>query len=90
MSPPWANSAIRDFRTLTWNGLVAPAATPKDIVERLAGEIALGLKDDTIRQRLISYGVDPLGDRPEEFAATIAADIALWAEAVKVAGVAAQ
>ena len=88
--PTMSELGYRDFRTLTWNGLVAPAATPKEIVERLAGEIALALKDDAIRQRLVSYGVDPLGDRPEEFAATIAADLALWAEAVKVAGVAAQ
>jgi tripartite-type tricarboxylate transporter receptor subunit TctC len=76
------------FRTLTWNGLVAPAATPRDIIDRLAGEVALALKDDAVYQRLVSYGVDPLGDRPEQFAATIAADILLWAEAVKVAGAA--
>ena len=77
----------RGFRTLTWNGLVAPAGTPKEIIERLANEVASAVKDPVIQQRLQSYGVDPLGDRPEEFAATIAADITLWAEAVKVAGV---
>jgi tripartite-type tricarboxylate transporter receptor subunit TctC len=80
----------RGFRTLTWNGLVAPAGTPKEIIETLANEIALAVKEPSIAQRLQSYGVDPLGDRPEQFAATIAADIALWAEAVKVAGVTGQ
>jgi tripartite-type tricarboxylate transporter receptor subunit TctC len=77
------------FRTLTWNGLVAPVTTPKDIIDKLASEVALALKDEHVRQRLVSYGVDPLGDSPEQFGATIAADLALWAEAVKVAGVAA-
>jgi tripartite-type tricarboxylate transporter receptor subunit TctC len=78
------------FRTITWNGLVAPAATPKDIIGRLADEIAISAKDPTFIARLVSYGVDPLCDRPEQFAATIAADIPLWAEAVRISGTAAQ
>jgi hypothetical protein len=41
-------------------------------------------------QRFATYGVDPLGDGPAEFAATIAADIPVWAEAVRIAGVALQ
>ncbi len=77
------------FRTLTWNGLVAPTGTPKDIIDKLARETAAIVREPAVIERLQSYGVDPLGDRPDEFAATIAADIALWAEAVKVAGVAA-
>jgi tripartite-type tricarboxylate transporter receptor subunit TctC len=85
--PTMSELGYRGFRTLTWNGLVAPAGTPREIVERLANEVASAVKDPVIVQRLQSYGVDPLGDRPEEFAATIAADITLWAEAVKVAGV---
>jgi tripartite-type tricarboxylate transporter receptor subunit TctC len=78
------------FRTITWNGLVAPAATPRDIIGKLADEIALAAKDPGFTARLIAYGVDPLCDRPEQFAATIAADIPLWAEAVKIAGAASQ
>jgi len=88
--PTMSELGYADFRTLTWNGLVAPAGTPKDIVDRLASEVALALKDQQVRQRLVSYGVDPLGDTPEQFAATIATDLALWAEAVKIAGVAAR
>ncbi len=87
--PTMSELGYAGFRTLTWNGLVAPAGTPKNIVDKLASEIVLALKDQQVRQRLVSYGVDPLGDSPEQFAATIAADLALWAEAVKVAGVAA-
>ncbi len=87
--PTMSELGYAGFRTLTWNGLVAPAGTPKNIVDKLASEIVLALKDQQVRQRLVSYGVDPLGDSPEQFAATIAADLGLWAEAVKVAGVAA-
>ena len=87
--PTMSELGYAGFRTLTWNGLVAPAGTPKNIIDKLASEIVLALKDQQVRQRLVSYGVDPLGDSPEQFAATIAADLELWAEAVKVAGVAA-
>ncbi len=87
--PTMSELGYAGFRTLTWNGLVAPVTTPKNIIDKLASEVALALKNEHVRQRLVSYGVDPLGDNPEQFGATIAADLALWAEAVKVAGVAA-
>jgi tripartite-type tricarboxylate transporter receptor subunit TctC len=78
------------FRTLTWNGLVAPVGTPGDVITTLARETAAIVREPAVIERLHGYGVDPLGDRPDQFAATIAADIALWAEAVKVAGIAPQ
>jgi len=85
--PTVSESGYPGFQTLTWNGLLAPAGTPKDIINRLAREVSLAVKDPTIVQKLANLGVDPLGDRPEQFAATIAADIALWAETIKIAGV---
>jgi tripartite-type tricarboxylate transporter receptor subunit TctC len=85
--PTVSESGYPGFQTLTWNGILAPAGTPKDIVNRLAREVALAVKEPAIAQKLANLGVDPLGDRPEQFAATIAADIALWAETIKIAGV---
>jgi tripartite-type tricarboxylate transporter receptor subunit TctC len=85
--PTVSESGFPGFRTVTWNGLLAPAGSPADVIARLAREIALAVKEPTVAQRLASYGVDPLGDNPERFAATIAADISVWAEAVKIAGV---
>ena len=66
---------------------MAPAGTPKEIIERMAKEVARAVKDPKIAGRLIANGVDPLSNSPDQFAATIAADIALWSEAVKIAGV---
>jgi tripartite-type tricarboxylate transporter receptor subunit TctC len=83
--PTVAESGYPGFETLTWNGLMAPAGTPKDVIDKLAREIALGVKDPKVVERLTEYGVDPLGSSSEEFATMIAADIALWSEAVKVA-----
>jgi tripartite-type tricarboxylate transporter receptor subunit TctC len=84
--PTVAESGYPGFRTVTWNGLMAPAATPKEIVDKLAHEVALAVKDPAVAQRLVDYGVDPLGEGPDAFAATIAEDIRLWAEAVRIAG----
>lgn len=85
--PTVSESGFAGFRTITWNGLLAPAATPKDVIARLAREIELAIKAPSVARQLASYGVDPLGDGPQRFAATIAADISIWAEAVKSAGV---
>ena len=85
--PTVAESGFPGFKTLTWNGLMAPAGTPKHIVDRIAAVVGRTVKDANVVERLASYGIDPLGSSPEAFAATIAADVALWAEAVKIAGV---
>jgi tripartite-type tricarboxylate transporter receptor subunit TctC len=88
--PTVAESGYPGFRTITWNGLMAPAGTPKEIVNKIASEVALAVKQPEVIAHLSSYGVEPLGDTPDEFAATVAADIPLWAEAVKMSGAAVQ
>jgi tripartite-type tricarboxylate transporter receptor subunit TctC len=85
--PTLSESGFPGFKTQTWNGLLAPAGTPKDVIGRIAREIMRAAKDPKFVERLASFGVDPLGNSPEEFAAMIAADIPFWAEAVRIAGV---
>jgi len=88
--PTISESGYPGFNVLTWNGLLAPAGTPREVIDRLAKECAAAAKDKTMAERFAGYGVEPLGDGPDEFAATIAADIPAWAEAVRIAGVALQ
>jgi tripartite-type tricarboxylate transporter receptor subunit TctC len=85
--PTMIESGFAGFKTVTWNGLMAPAGTPKEVIDQIAKDIALAVKDPRIAERLASFGVDPLGNSPEEFAAMIAADIPFWAEAVRSAGI---
>jgi tripartite-type tricarboxylate transporter receptor subunit TctC len=85
--PTIAESGYPGFRGISWNGLMAPAGTPKDIVNRIADEFAKAAKDPKFIAQLDAYGVEPLGLTPEEFTKFIPEDIALWAEAVKIAGV---
>ncbi len=85
--PTIAESGYPGFQTVTWNGLMAPANTPRTIIQRLAEECAKAVKDATVRERFANYGVQPLGTTPEEFTRQIAADIPAWKEAVTISGV---
>jgi tripartite-type tricarboxylate transporter receptor subunit TctC len=84
--PTVAEQGYPGFRTVTWNGYVAPGATPKAIVERLAREIAAGCKDAVFTGRLEKIGVDPVCGTPAEFQRAVRDDLALWKEAVQAAG----
>jgi tripartite-type tricarboxylate transporter receptor subunit TctC len=84
--PTVAESGFPGFNVLTWNGLMAPAGTPKDVLDKIAAEIGRSVKDPQFAARLDQYGVDPLGNTPAEFRAMVAADTALWAETVQSLG----
>lgn len=83
--PTIAESGFPGFQTETWNGLIAPAKTPKEIVDQVFNEVRVALKNPKILQQLDNYGVDPIGSSPAEFKATIETDVAQWAKAVKAA-----
>ncbi|MGH8667635.1 MAG: Bug family tripartite tricarboxylate transporter substrate binding protein [Burkholderiales bacterium] len=84
--PTVAEQGYPGFRTLTWNGYVAPGGTPREIVERIAREIAAGCKDTAFAARLDKIGVDPVCSTPGEFAQAIREDLTTWKEAVQAAG----
>jgi tripartite-type tricarboxylate transporter receptor subunit TctC len=84
--PTVSESGYPGFKTEAWNGLVAPAGTPREIINQIAVEVARAAKDPEFINRLARIGVTTIGDTPEEFAATIKEDVTQWAEAVKIAG----
>ncbi len=75
------------FRTGTWNGYLAPVATPKPIVDRLAQEIAKIVREPGTVERLAALGVDPLGNTPAEFSELVRRDAPTWRAAVDAAGI---
>jgi tripartite-type tricarboxylate transporter receptor subunit TctC len=85
--PTVAEQGYPGFRTVTWNGYVAPAATPRPVVERIAREIAAGCKDETFVGRLAKIGVEAVCSTPAEFAQAVRDDLAIWKEAVQAAGI---
>jgi tripartite-type tricarboxylate transporter receptor subunit TctC len=88
--PTVNESGFEGFNTEVWNGLVAPAGTPADIINRIAAEVARAARDPEFVEQLSNIGVTAVGNTPEEFASTIKQDVALWAEAAKIAGLQAQ
>ena len=78
-----AESGFPGFKTITWNGLVAPAGTPAAVVNRVAAAIREAVSSPDALARLNQMGVDPIGDTPAQFAETIKADLITWAEAAK-------
>jgi tripartite-type tricarboxylate transporter receptor subunit TctC len=85
--PTIAESGFPGYAVESWNGMLAPAGTPKNIINRIAAEFVRATKDPEFIKYLDKYGADPLGLGPEEFRKFLAEDRAQWAEAVKVAGV---
>jgi tripartite-type tricarboxylate transporter receptor subunit TctC len=83
---PTVAETFPGYSAITWNGLMAPAGTPKPIIDKMAAEIAKACKDPAFIAKLANLGADPLGNTPAEFAALIAADLKTWGEAVAVAG----
>jgi tripartite-type tricarboxylate transporter receptor subunit TctC len=77
---------LKDFDAVGWNGLLAPAGTPRDIVARLNTEVVRVLRIPEVRDQLTSQGADIVGNSPEQFAAWIRAEVRKWAEVVKVSG----
>lgn len=74
------------FDASSWFGLLAPAGTPPEIVDRVQQETAKALATPALKERLLAQGAIPSGMKPAEFAAYIAAETKKWAQVVKVSG----
>ena len=88
--PTVAESGLPGFEGGAWYGMIAPAATPRAIIERLHGELLRILKTPEVQQRLRGEAYDVIADTPDQFAAAIRAEIAKWAPIVKQAGLRAE
>ncbi len=71
---------------VTWNGILAPAATPKDIVDALSREIIKAEMSADFQARLDKIGVDPSVNTPDEFASQIARDVRVWHDSIAALG----
>jgi tripartite-type tricarboxylate transporter receptor subunit TctC len=85
--PTMAESGLPGFEVGSWYGLLAPAGTPREIIARLHSEVVKAVGSAEVRERFQSFGSEPLGSSPDEFAAQIKSDIAKWAKVAKTANV---
>ncbi|HSA90342.1 MAG TPA: tripartite tricarboxylate transporter substrate binding protein [Burkholderiales bacterium] len=84
--PTMKEAGVDGVEVSLWYGLLAPAATPREIVHALAGAVARATRDPTVREQLRRQGADPVGNTPDQFNAYLREELARWTEVVKVSG----
>ncbi|MEP6720748.1 MAG: tripartite tricarboxylate transporter substrate binding protein [Variovorax sp.] len=85
--PTLAESGLKDFNQGTWFGVLAPAGTPKEIVDRLNTEMVKIIQSPDFKKRMEEVGAEPVGDTPGQMATQIKTDTAKYAQLVKDAKV---
>ncbi len=81
--PTLLEAGVRGVELNSWVGILAPAGTPKEIVNRLQAEIAKIVAMPDVKERLAGLNYESVGSTPEQFTAIIATEIAKWAKVVK-------
>lgn len=85
--PTIAEGGLQGYEAGPWNGLVAPAGTPPEVIGRLSEAVQKIVKEPAFRARLVEIGSVPIGDAPEQFRSTIEQDVTRWRKVVNDAGV---
>lgn len=85
--PTMSEAGVPGYEASIWNGILAPAGTPRPIVNRLNQAIAQILKSPQARERYAHVGAEIRYDSPEEFQALIRSDVAKWAKVIQAAGI---
>jgi tripartite-type tricarboxylate transporter receptor subunit TctC len=80
-------SGVKGFNVTTWDGFVAPAATPQAVIARLNGETVKVLRTAEVRDAVRNMGYEPTGTTPEEFAQFLRAETVLWSKVIKDANI---
>lgn len=88
--PTVSEAGLKGFEYASWIGLLAPAGTPRPIIVRLNAESVKTVQTPELREILAAEGSEPVASTPEQFAATIAAEVTRWMKVVKAAGIKAQ
>jgi tripartite-type tricarboxylate transporter receptor subunit TctC len=78
--------ALKGFEASSWFGLLAPAGTPPEIVNRIQQEVAQALATPAVKEKMLAQGAIPSGNSPAEFARLIDAEHVKWAKVVKASG----
>ncbi len=85
--PTLKEAGVDGVEVPVWYGLLAPAATPREIVNALAAASIRAAQSPDLKQKLVDQGAEPVGSKPGEFAQVLRDDIAKWAVVVKASGV---
>jgi tripartite-type tricarboxylate transporter receptor subunit TctC len=82
-----AESGFPGFEAVPWFGLLAPAGTPPDIIDKIHKETVKDLALPDVHNSMVQQGLDPIGNSPAEFAEAIKTETPRWAKVIKDAGI---
>ena len=85
--PTVAESGYKDFAVILWHGLIGPKNLPRNVVDRVNGELNKALKSKDMEEKLQTDGVEPKGGTPEQFLAVIKADLQRWVPIARRLGI---
>jgi tripartite-type tricarboxylate transporter receptor subunit TctC len=81
--PTLAESGVTGYEATSWNGMFAPAKTPRPIINKVHGEVVKALNLPDVREKLVAMGSDPVGSTPEEFYAHIKVELERWGKVIR-------
>jgi tripartite-type tricarboxylate transporter receptor subunit TctC len=81
--PTLAEAGVLGYEATSWNGIFAPAKTPRPIIDRIHAEVVKILNTPDVREKLIAAGSDPVGSTPEEFLAYVKVELARWGKVIR-------
>jgi tripartite-type tricarboxylate transporter receptor subunit TctC len=85
--PTLEEAGVKGYESLSWSGIVAPAATPRAVIDKLNAAIERILRMEDVKQKLAALGVEPVGGPPEAFARHVRAESEKWGRLVKSANI---
>jgi tripartite-type tricarboxylate transporter receptor subunit TctC len=81
--PTLAEAGVPGYEATSWNGIFAPAKTPRPIIDKIHADVVKILNTPDVREKLIAAGSDPVGSTPEEFLAFVKAELARWGKVIR-------
>jgi tripartite-type tricarboxylate transporter receptor subunit TctC len=85
--PSIAEAGLPGYEATQWFGLLAPAGTPRTIIDRLYQESSRALRSADMKERMTAEGLEVVGGTPEEFASYIRSETEKWTQVIKAAGI---
>ncbi|HEY0337863.1 MAG TPA: tripartite tricarboxylate transporter substrate binding protein [Burkholderiales bacterium] len=85
--PTVAEAGVRGYESVSWNGIAAPAGTPRDVISRVQEQVARALQSADIKERFFKDGIEGVGSTPEQFEGHIRSERAKWEKVVDSAGI---
>ena len=81
--PTVAEAGVPGYEATSWNGIFAPAKTPRPIIDKVHAEVVKILNTPDVREKLMAAGSDPVGSTPEEFLVFVKSELARWGKVIR-------